>query len=62
VKDQDALTKRPCHAGCAKTKKVGAKVINHARRTVFQMAGAAVPSELFGEILTRIRELAAAPI
>lgn len=42
--------------------KIGAKVISHSRRTVFQMAEVAVPGELFAEVLVRIRTLAAAPI
>jgi hypothetical protein len=41
--------------------KIGAKVINHSRRTVFQMAEVAVPGELFAEVLSRIRSLATAP-
>jgi hypothetical protein len=31
--------------------KIGAKVINHSRRTVFQMAEVAMPGELFAQIL-----------
>jgi len=41
--------------------KIGARIINHARRTVFQMAEVAVPGELFAEVLDRIRSLATAP-
>lgn len=41
--------------------KIGAKVISHSRRTVFQMAEAAVPGGLFSEVLARIRSLAAVP-
>jgi hypothetical protein len=41
--------------------KTGARIVNHARRTVFQMAEVAVPGDLFAEVLTRIRSLAAAP-
>jgi hypothetical protein len=41
--------------------KIGARIINHARRTVFQMAEVAVPGELFAEVLYRISSLAAAP-
>ena len=37
--------------------KIGAKVIAHARYTVFQMAEVAVPRDLFGCILTVIDEL-----
>jgi len=39
----------------------GARVISHSRRTIFQMAEVAVPGELFAELLTRIRRLAAVP-
>jgi hypothetical protein len=41
--------------------KIGAKVISHSRRTIFQMAEVAVPGELFAEVLARIRSLAAVP-
>ncbi len=41
--------------------KIGARIISHARRTVFQMAEVAMPGELFAEVLDRIRSLAAAP-
>jgi hypothetical protein len=41
--------------------KIGARIINHARRTVFQMAEVAVRGELFAEVLDRIRSLAVAP-
>lgn len=41
--------------------KIGAKVISHSRRTVFQMAEVVVPGELFAEVLSRIRSLATAP-
>jgi len=37
--------------------KIGAKVISHSRYVIFQMAEVAVPRELFGEILARIRWL-----
>ncbi len=40
-----------------KVVKIGAKVIAHARSTVFQMAEVAVPRELFGRILEMINEL-----
>ncbi len=40
--------------------KIGAKVISHARRTVFQTAEVAVPGELLAEVLARIRSMAAA--
>ena len=41
--------------------KRGAKVVSHARRTVFQMAEVAVPGSLFAEVLSRIGSLAIAP-
>jgi hypothetical protein len=41
--------------------KIGAKVVSHARRTIFQMAEVAVPGTLFAEVLARIRSLATAP-
>jgi hypothetical protein len=41
--------------------KIGAKVVRHARYVVFQMAEVAVPGELFGAILERIRRLSPAP-
>jgi hypothetical protein len=41
--------------------KIGARIVNHARRTVFQMAEVAVPGELFAEVLGRIRSLVAVP-
>jgi hypothetical protein len=40
-----------------KVVKIGAKVITHARYTVFQMAEVAVPRDLFGRILAMIDEL-----
>jgi hypothetical protein len=40
--------------------KIGARIVSHARRTVFQMAEVAISGELFAEILARIRSLAAA--
>jgi len=42
--------------------KIGAKVISHSRRTIFQMAEVAVPGELFAGVLARIRGLTAVPI
>jgi hypothetical protein len=36
---------------------IGAKVISHGRYLVFQMAGVAVPRELFGRLLYRIARL-----
>jgi hypothetical protein len=44
-----------------KLMKIGARIVNHARKTVFQMAEVAVPGELFAEVLDRIRSLVAAP-
>ena len=41
--------------------KIGAKVISHSRRTVFQMAEVAVSEGLFAALLERIRSLAAVP-
>lgn len=40
--------------------KIGAKVVSHARYTIFQMAEVAVPRRQFQLILNRIRRLAAA--
>jgi hypothetical protein len=37
--------------------KIGAKVVTHARYTVFQMAEVAVPRALFGRILAMIYDL-----
>jgi hypothetical protein len=41
--------------------KIGAKVISHSRRTVFQCAEVAVPGELFADLLGRVRSLATVP-
>jgi hypothetical protein len=41
--------------------KIGAKVISHSRRTIFQCAEVAVPGELFENLLIRIRSLATVP-
>jgi hypothetical protein len=41
--------------------KIGAKVISHSRRTIFQMAEVAVSEGLFAALLERIRSLAAVP-
>src|SRR5450830_930769 len=41
--------------------KIGAKVISHSRRTIFQMAEVAVSEGLFSALLERIRCLAGAP-
>ncbi|HEY5533108.1 MAG TPA: transposase [Candidatus Anoxymicrobiaceae bacterium] len=40
---------------------IGAKVVRHSRRTVFQCAEFAVSEALFADLLERIRCLAAAP-
>lgn len=45
-----------------KVVKIGAKVIAHARYTVFQMAEVAVPRELFRRILAMIDDLRPKPI
>jgi|GEM_PF-2021480 len=37
--------------------KIGAKVVHHARRVVFQMAEEAIPRTLFAAILRRIERL-----
>ncbi len=41
--------------------KIGARVISHSRRTVFQCAEVAVPESLFAGLLERIHRLAAVP-
>jgi Transposase DDE domain group 1 len=41
--------------------KIGAKVVSHSRRTIFQMAEVAVSEALFVALLERIRSLAAVP-
>ena len=41
--------------------KIGAKVISHSRRTIFQCAEVAVPGELFSSLLLRIRSLSTVP-
>ena len=42
--------------------KIGAKVIAHARHTVFQMAEVAIPRNLFGRILAMINDLRPRPV
>jgi len=42
--------------------KIGAKVIAHARSTVFQMAEVAIPRELFRRILAMIDQLRPRPV
>ncbi len=44
-----------------KVVKIGAKVVAHARYSVFQMAEVAVPRDLFRRILEMIGELRARP-
>jgi hypothetical protein len=41
--------------------KIGAKVVAHARYTIFQMAELAVPRQMFQEILSLIARLRAPP-
>ena len=45
-----------------KVVKIGAKIIQHARSTVFQMAEVAVPRHLFGRILEMIGALRPRPV
>ena len=42
--------------------KIGAKVVGHARYVGFQMAGVAIPRNLFADILRLIVELRPPPI
>ena len=42
--------------------KIGAKVVSHGRYVVFQMAEAAIPRNLFADILWRISELRPPPV
>ena len=41
--------------------KIGAKVVSHTGKTVFQCAEVAISQELFADLLERIRCLAAVP-
>ena len=41
--------------------KIGARLTRHARRLMLQMAEVAIPRDLFGQILTRIRQLSPVP-
>ena len=41
--------------------KIGARLTRHARRLVLQMAEVAIPRDLFGQILSRIRSLSPVP-
>jgi hypothetical protein len=42
--------------------KIGAKVVEHSRYVIFQLAGVAAPRVPFEQILTRIRRLRPVPI
>jgi hypothetical protein len=42
--------------------KIGAKVVRHSRKIVFQMAEVAVPRELFRDILKAIERLRLAAV
>jgi len=41
--------------------KIGARLTCHARRLILQMAEVAIPRDLFGQILSRIRLLSPVP-
>ena len=41
--------------------KIGVRLTRHARRLVLQMAEVAIPRDLFGQILSRIRLLSPVP-
>ena len=41
--------------------KIGAQLVRHARRMVFQLAEVGVPRDVFRQVLERIRGLQAAP-
>jgi len=41
--------------------RIGARLPRHARRLIPQMEEAAIPRELFGQILSRIRRLTPVP-
>ena len=45
-----------------KVVKIGAKVVSHARSTIFQMAEVAVPRDLFRRILEMIGDLRPRPV
>ncbi len=45
-----------------KLAKIGAKVVEHSRYVIFQLAEVAVPRVLFQQILRRIRRLRPIPI
>jgi hypothetical protein len=46
---------------CVKLVKIGAKVVRHGRYATFQMAEAAVPRDLFQEVLRMIDGLRRSP-
>jgi hypothetical protein len=50
-----------CRSLLEKLIKIGAKVVSHGRYVTFQMAEAAVPRQMFKEILRFIARLRAAP-
>jgi hypothetical protein len=45
-----------------KLSKIGAKVVSHGRYVAFQMAGVAIPRELFATIVERIAALRSPPV
>jgi len=58
----ERIKKRSLRTLKEKLIKIGAKVIEHSRYVIFQMAEVAVPKDLFYEILERIRRLKPVPI
>jgi hypothetical protein len=62
---QFALPKKGSHWSLRSTQlkliKIGAKVVSHSRRTVFQCAEVAVSEALFADLLEHIRSLVAVP-
>ncbi len=42
--------------------KIGAKIVRHGRYVIFQMAGVAIPKDLFADILRRIDRLRPNPL
>jgi len=42
--------------------KIGAKIVNHGRYVIFQMAEVAIPRTLFADILQLIAELRPLPV
>jgi hypothetical protein len=43
------------------TVKIGARLTRHARRLIVQLAEVAIPRDLFGQVLSRIRQLSPVP-